>query len=136
MSPLLSCQYVELLLSFNSSSNSSHITTKYVTTFCAVPSQDVADKISTSLLSEKLVACVNTIPGIKSSYWWEGKIAHDQELLLMMKTRSTLISMVTDKIKKLHPYDVPEVIFQPIVAGNDKYLEWIGESTQQSSMLD
>lgn len=134
MPHLLLYQYVELLLFFYSSSNNSHRTTKYVTAFCTVPSQDVADKISTNLLSEKLVACVNTIPGIKSSYWWEGKVVDDQELLLMMKTTSTLMSQVTDKIKNLHPYDVPEVIFQPIVAGNDKYLEWIGESTHDSNM--
>lgn len=113
----------------DSTSASSSPSMPYVTAFCTVPNSEVADNITNDVLSNKLVACVNVIPGIKSSYWWEGKVAHDNELLLLMKTHQELVPQLTEKIVALHPYEVPELIIQPIVGGHPEYLSWIGEST-------
>ena len=87
-------------------------------------------KIAKSLLEDKLCACVNIIPQVESYYWWEGKIESDSELLMMIKSRADLLASVTDRVKQVHEYDVPEVIGVPILGGNAKYLEWIKESTK------
>lgn len=94
-----------------------------------MPNDQVAEKITQVIVSTKLVACVNTIPGVKSSYWWKGKVEVDNEMILMMKTRKALVERLDAKIKELHPYDIHEFIVQPIIAGNPDYLSWIGEST-------
>lgn len=102
---------------------------QYVTALTTVPSETVATQIAEALVSAKLVACVNTIPGVKSTYWWQGKLHHDSELLLFMKTRRALVPSLVDHINRLHPYDLPEVITQPIDGGSVPYLNWIAEST-------
>lgn len=104
-------------------------TAKYVTAFCAVPDQATADKITDAVVSAKLVACVNVLPAIKSAYWWEGKVVKDSEVLLMMKTRRSLVQQLDTVITKLHPYDVHELAVLPIVEGNAEYLKWIEQST-------
>ncbi len=96
---------------------------------CTCP-KDSADKIADVVLSKRLVACVNIISGIKSKYWWEGKINTEEESLLIMKTRSDLVPELTDKIKEIHPYKVPEIITFRIMEGNPDYLEWIAEETK------
>jgi periplasmic divalent cation tolerance protein len=95
-----------------------------------VPSREVAEQIATSLLNDKLVACVNIIPGVKSMYWWDGKVQSDQELILMIKTRTSLTSELITAVKSKHPYDTPEVICVPIAEGNTDYLKWITDSTK------
>lgn len=99
--------------------------------FNTVPNQDVATSVSTALVTERLAACVNTVPGVKSTYWWQGEIIVDHELLLIIKTRSQLIPQVKKRLVELHPYDVPELIVHPIVDGHAPYLKWIADSTKQ-----
>ena len=96
-----------------------------------VPSEEVANKIAESLLENKLIACVNIIPGVTSRYWWNGKIESDTELLLMIKTRSNLSEKIIANVKANHPYDTPEVIFASITDGNPQYLQWILNSTSE-----
>lgn len=78
-------------------------------------------------VSNKLAACVNIIPGVTSVYEWEGKIENDQELILMIKTRTERMGEVAAFVDANHPYDVAEVISAPIGAGSQKYLDWIGK---------
>lgn len=80
-------------------------------------------------MESKVAACVNTIPKVKSYYWWEGAVQNDSEILLLIKTRATLVPQLNDLIKKEHPYDVPELIVHPIVGGSSDYLSWIQGST-------
>lgn len=94
-----------------------------------VPSREVGQQIAETLLENKLVACVNIIPGISSIYHWQGAIEQDDEMLLIAKTRAALFDRLATTVKRVHPYDVPEVIAMPIVAGSNEYLAWIDMET-------
>jgi periplasmic divalent cation tolerance protein len=100
--------------------------------FVTVPNEELGKKLARGLLEKKLVACVNIIPGVKSLYEWEGKIEEDQELLLMIKTRTSLVAQVAAYVKENHSYDVAEVISSPIDQGNTPYLEWISKVVPDS----
>lgn len=106
--------------------------TEYVTAYTTVADEKTADIIVNGVVPSKLVACVNIIPGVKSAYWWKGEIVKDNEMILLMKTRASLVDQLTAKIKEIHPYDVPALTIFPIIGGNPEFLSWIGESTDQS----
>ncbi|KAG2391978.1 hypothetical protein C9374_013463 [Naegleria lovaniensis] len=91
-----------------------------------------AESIAKALLTQKLVACVNIVPQVKSMYWWEGQICSDEEALLIIKTKKDLQNQVIECVKKNHEYSVPEVIFMDITDGNEDYLKWIHDSTSCS----
>jgi len=104
--------------------------------FVTVPNEELGKRLARGLVEKKLAACVNIIPSIKSIYQWEGKIEEDSELLLMIKTRSSLISEVSKYVRQNHSYDVAEVISLPIESGNPPYLDWIGKSVPESQSTD
>ena len=94
------------------------------------PDQETARKIADALLSRRLAACVNILPGLVSLYRWEGEVQKDQEVQLLIKTRTSLLKDdLIPLIKELHPYQVPELISLPIVGGSEDYLDWIREET-------
>ncbi|MBI3291954.1 MAG: divalent-cation tolerance protein CutA [Elusimicrobia bacterium] len=101
---------------------------KYVVVFVTASSQEEANTIGHALVKDKLAACVNLVPGIHSTYWWQGKIESSQETLLIVKTFNRLVPRLITRVKALHSYTVPEVIACPIVGGNRAYLQWIEES--------
>ena len=101
----------------------------YVVVFVTASSEDEAQKIAHNLLQNKLVACANIIGGIKSMYWWQGKIDQSAECLLVLKTQKKLFSKLTKAVKALHSYDLPEIIALSIVEGEDNYLKWISTET-------
>jgi len=92
---------------------------------CTVPDQDTATRIAEALVTEQLAACVNIIPAIQSVYRWEGTVEHDEELLLLIKTSSTVWPLLEARILALHPYELPEIISVRIQDGNNNYLNWI-----------
>lgn len=118
-----------------SSSSASPLSTEanYVVAYCTVPDSDVGQRVVSRLVSSKLAACVNTVPGVQSSYWWEGRVETDSEQLLIIKTKRALQREVVDAIREVHSYDVPEVIFLSVEAGLSAYMQWLGESTKQPS---
>ena len=87
-----------------------------------------ARDLASALVREDLAACVNRIPGIESTYTWEGRVEHDTEDLLIVKTRADLFDRLKERVQVLHAYDVPEIIAMPIVEGSESYLEWMTEA--------
>lgn len=87
-------------------------------------------KIAQALVAEHLVACVNSIPGVRSFFFWEGKAQDAAEALLVCKSRMALLDKVIERVKSLHSYTVPEIIALPIVGGAPGYLAWVNDSTK------
>jgi periplasmic divalent cation tolerance protein len=87
-----------------------------------------ADKISKKLLQNKLAACVNIVNGIKSLFWWQGKVDRAKETLLIVKSRQEKFAKIVKLVKANHSYAVPEIIALPIISGFKPYLKWIDDS--------
>ena len=77
------------------------------------------------LLDDRLIACGNVLPGAVSLYRWEGEVHRDEEALVVLKTLRRLVPGMLERAVELHPYDVPELLVQPVVAGHADYLEWV-----------
>ncbi|OGS21287.1 MAG: hypothetical protein A2252_08465 [Elusimicrobia bacterium RIFOXYA2_FULL_39_19] len=103
---------------------------RYLVVFITCSNTKEADKIAQTLLKLKLTACANLIPEIKSVYWWQGKIENSSETMMILKTKTSLLSKLIKEVKKLHSYSVPEIIALPITKGNPDYLKWINESVR------
>jgi periplasmic divalent cation tolerance protein len=93
------------------------------------PSVEIAASIARTVVEERLAACGNVLPGVRSIYRWEGKLQDEPEVLLVLKTRRSRFAALRDRILALHPYETPEVIALPVEAGSDAYLDWIAGST-------
>ncbi len=94
-------------------------------------SQEEAEKVAGFLVQEKLAACVNIIPRIKSFFSWENQVQAEEEILLMGKTRKELFAELLSAVKEKHSYEVPCVIAWEIKEGNPEFLDWIKEVTRQ-----
>ncbi len=94
-----------------------------------VPTPERATEIARALVGERLAACGNVVPGVRSVYRWEGKVQEDDEVLLVLKTTRARFEALRDRVLALHPYDVPEVIALPVEAGSAAYLAWIAAET-------
>jgi periplasmic divalent cation tolerance protein len=99
--------------------------TCYQIFLCTCPDKDSAEKIAHLLVTEKLAACVNILPGITSIYLWHGQIESAQEHLLLIKANKSCYQAIETTIKKHHPYELPEIIAVPIENGSPEYLHWI-----------
>ena len=90
-----------------------------------------AEKIGQTLVKDRLAACVNVIPKVKSFFFWERKLSEEIESLLIVKTGKNLFPKLALRVKQLHSYQVPEIIGLPIVAGEKKYLDWMKKETRK-----
>jgi len=106
--------------------------TDYGMLLTTVPSRDDAVRIANLLIDEKLAACVQLLP-IESFYVWEGKTQNENELLLLIKTRTALFETAIARIKTAHPYSVPQIVGAEFLAGFEPYLTWIGQVTGRDS---
>jgi len=93
--------------------------------FVTAPDAETAARIARTLVEEHLIACANLVPGIRSIYRWEGQVADESEVLLVLKTRASRLSAVAARVKALHPYALPEVVALPVVDGSEAYLDWV-----------
>ena len=93
-------------------------------------SEEEAHKVAELLTNEKKAACVNILPGVDSLFWWEGKIDSARESLLLVKTRASLFPEIVELVKRMHSYEVPEIIALPIIAGSEDYLKWLDTTCQ------
>lgn len=87
--------------------------------------EEEAHGLTDLLLRQRKAACVNILSKVHSRYWWQGKIESDDESLLIVKTKSSLLDQLISLVKENHSYEVPEIIALPIVGGNQDYLNWI-----------
>lgn len=101
-----------------------------VVVLVTVPNLKSGEEIAGRLLERKLAACVNISPGLISLYHWQGEVQRDSELLLLIKTRLSLVNgELIPAIQELHPYQLPEIIALPIIGGESGYLDWILQET-------
>lgn len=95
------------------------------------PDADKARQIARQLVSENLVACANIVDGVESVYQWQNKIEEERETLVFFKTTAGRYSAFQDRLKALHPFEVPEIVCLNIVNGLPAYLRWVAENTQR-----
>ncbi len=93
--------------------------------YITVPDRSEAMRIGRVLVEERLAACINVFNGMRSAYWWQGKIEEADECVLLVKASAARQDAIIARVKELHPYSVPCVVIVPIAAGNTGYLEWI-----------
>lgn len=101
-----------------------------IVVYVTVPNREAGKKLAHSIVKERLAACVNIVPGVESVYEWKGEVQVDNEELLIIKTRESLLASLTEHVKANHEYDVPEVIALPITGGHIPYLEWVKNNTK------
>ena len=87
-----------------------------------------AKQIATRLVEERAAACINLLP-IYSVYRWQGEVQSEDEWLLLIKTRAETVSQMRDRIKALHPYEVPEILVLPVQDADADYLAWLMDNT-------
>lgn len=104
----------------------------FIVIFITCSNKKEALHITKALLQNKLAACVNIVPKIKSFFWWQAKIDLAEEALLIIKSKKTKLSKIIKLVKSLHSYKVPEIIALPIIAGYKPYLRWLNESIGKS----
>lgn len=102
----------------------------YILVLTTVPDKTTGQEISRVLIEERLAACVTISGASESTYWWKDEITQDEEFILFIKTKSSLYTALEEKIKELHPYDVPEIIALPLLKGHEKYLDWLEKETK------
>ena len=94
--------------------------------FSTFPSPEVAAEVARTLVTERLCACANLVPAVRSIYAWEGKVCDETETLAILKTTVARLAALTARLAELHPYDVPEAIAVPVTGGHAPYLAWVG----------
>jgi periplasmic divalent cation tolerance protein len=99
--------------------------TDKIIVFVTCESREQAENIAQSVVTGKLAACVNVLPGVRSCYIWDRKLTWSDEVLLLIKTTRGRFGQLQDRIKELHSYDIPEIVGVTIEDAFDKYIEWI-----------
>ena len=103
--------------------------TDAVLVITTLSNSDAAAEIAKKLVGEKLAACANLIPAVRSIYRWQGKVQDDNEVLVLIKTQQRHYDRLKARLLELHPYELPEVIALPIERGHQAYLDWILRET-------
>jgi periplasmic divalent cation tolerance protein len=99
--------------------------TEMLMVFTTFANADDAARVARTLVEERLIACGNVLPGVRSLYRWEGKVADQPEVMMLMKTRKQDWTALISRLHELHPYDTPECIAIRIAAGAPKYMAWL-----------
>lgn len=104
-------------------------TQRYGVILVTTPTRSQADQIAEALISAKLAACITLLP-VQSIYTWNNETHRDEEWQLMIKSELSCFAKLEAKIRELHPYEVPEIIALPILAGSQPYLDWISQQVE------
>ena len=100
------------------------------------PDRATAERIVDQLVQERMIACGNLSADIASIYRWQGAIERAGEILVIMKTTAARADEVIERVRELHPYDVPEILFLTVQTGNDAYMQWVRESVLSQDTED
>jgi periplasmic divalent cation tolerance protein len=101
--------------------------TEYIQVFTTTDKREDADKIAKEVVERRLAACAQVVGPITSTYWWKDNIEKAEEWLCFMKSRKELYEELENAISGIHPYEVPEILAVPVVAGIRSYLEWLDQ---------
>ncbi|HET7462319.1 MAG TPA: divalent-cation tolerance protein CutA [Longimicrobium sp.] len=93
------------------------------------PDAETAGRVAHALVNERLIACANLLPGVTSIYRWQGAVQADAEVLVVMKTRDTLVPRLMERAAELHPYQVPELLALEVSDGLPAYCRWVMDET-------
>lgn len=107
-----------------------------VLAYCTCPDAGSAEAIANALVAERLAACVNQVPGLRSTYRWQGGIEQAEEVLLLIKTTTGRLDALTARLQALHPYELPELIAVQADAGLPAYLAWVAAETTATDAQD
>ncbi|WP_409311334.1 divalent cation tolerance protein CutA [Pectobacterium sp. B1J-3] len=99
-----------------------------VVILCTAPDEDCAQHLAKQLLEAQLAACVTLLPGARSLYFWEGKLEQQSEVQMLIKSDISHQQSLLEHLKYHHPYDTPELLVLPVVAGDSDYLTWLNAS--------
>lgn len=104
--------------------------TGIISVYVTFPSSFNVEGLVADLVAEKLAACGNILPAVRSVYEWEGKIEHDTETAAILKTQADKLDALTRRIKSAHPYEVPCIVAWPVIGGLPDYLDWVRTQTR------
>jgi periplasmic divalent cation tolerance protein len=96
------------------------------------PNEQVARELVRTLVSERIVACGNIVPGVCSIYRWQGEVQEESEVLIVFKTTAAAWPRLQQRLPELHPYDTPELLLLPVADGLARYTQWLSESTERA----
>lgn len=106
--------------------------TKAHIAFCTAEDEASASKLAQGLLTARLAACVNLLPGVRSHYWWQGKLESSTEVLMVIKTTADRVDALKAFVSEHHSYDTPEFLVLPVSDGLERYLAWMEKETRPS----
>jgi periplasmic divalent cation tolerance protein len=98
---------------------------------CTCPDDASARAIAEALVAERLAACVSRAPGLQSTYRWEGRLEHDEEVLLLIKTTPARLDALVQRVQALHPYELPEILAVEAAGGLAPYMAWVAAQTRE-----
>ncbi len=106
--------------------------TEHLLVYCTAPDTNEAERLGRIVVSERLAACANILPGAQSLYWWQGKVARDTETVLVLKTSKIRFAALERRLADEHPHDCPCIVAIPVAEGHQPFLNWVGAETSQS----
>lgn len=104
---------------------------EYIQVFTTTERREDAEKIAKALVEKRLAGCTQILGPVLSVYWWKDKIETTQEWLCFIKSKKELYEELEKAIKEIHPYEIPEIVAMPIVAGSKDYLKWLSDELKK-----
>ena len=101
------------------------MTEQVIVALSSCPDEATAQRLAQALVSERLATCVNCLPGMTSTYFWDGRLQDQAEILLIIKTTAARLAELRARLAALHPYELPELVALPVMGGNEPYLQWV-----------
>ncbi|CAK7293912.1 Protein CutA homolog [Vulpes lagopus] len=120
-----------LSLQLHSAVTGSYVSGTYSVVFVNCPNEQIAREIARAVLDKKLAASVNILPKASSLYFWNGEIEEATEILLLIKTKTSKVHMLSGYIRLVHPFEIPEVFSLPVDQGDVRYFKWLEEGMEE-----